>query len=87
MRYESTLEEASSLMKKHSEFYVKSSLIEKKGYTVWPRAREIIEFIKDMGYSDALCTTLITKDRATGHNPAVALYLKDSYMASKLDLK
>lgn len=181
MRHESALEEASSLLEKHKEFYVKSSVLEKKGYEVWPRAREVIEFIKDMGYkkvgfafcaglkkeaalfaeileaheidyasvmckvggvdktlsgipeecklkpgrfeaqcnpiaqalvlneeetefniilglcvghdslfmkySDALCTTLITKDRATGHNPAVALYLKDSYMASRLDLK
>ncbi|HHW94491.1 MAG TPA: hypothetical protein GX736_00975 [Mogibacterium sp.] len=37
--------------------------------------------------SEALCTTLIAKDRATGHNPAIALYLKDSYMASRLGLK
>ncbi len=39
-----------------------------------------------MKYSEALCTTLVTKDRVTGHNPAVALYLKDSYMKSKLGL-
>ncbi len=39
-----------------------------------------------MKYSEALCTTLVTKDRVTGHNPAVALYLKDSYMRSKLEL-
>lgn len=37
-----------------------------------------------MKYSQALCTTLIVKDRVTGHNPAVALYLKDSYMKSKV---
>ncbi len=180
MKYESVQEEASSLMEKHRDFYVKSSIIEKKGYEEWPRAREIVELIKDMGYkkvglafcsglireamlfseilqehsidlisvmckvggvdksvsgipeefkfkpgefeaqcnpiaqalvlnkeetefniilglcvghdslfmkySEALCTTLITKDRATGHNPAAALYLKDSYMASRLGL-
>lgn len=39
-----------------------------------------------MKYSDALCTTLVVKDRVTGHNPAVALYLKDSYMREKLDI-
>lgn len=37
-------------------------------------------------YSEALCTTLVVKDRATGHNPAVALYQKDGYFKSKLDL-
>ncbi len=37
-----------------------------------------------MKYSDALVTTLIVKDRATGHNPAVALYLKDGYFSSRL---
>jgi uncharacterized metal-binding protein len=37
-------------------------------------------------YSDALCTTLVVKDRATGHNPVVALYQKDGYFKSKLDL-
>ena len=39
-----------------------------------------------MKYSQALCTTLVVKDRVTGHNPAAALYLKDSYMKSKLGL-
>lgn len=33
-------------------------------------------FIK---YSDALVTTLVTKDRLTGHNPAAALYTAQSY--------
>lgn len=33
-------------------------------------------FIK---YSDALVTSLITKDRVTGHNPAAALYTAHSY--------
>lgn len=33
-------------------------------------------FIK---YSDALVTTLITKDRVTGHNPVAALYTAHSY--------
>ncbi|MDO5016594.1 MAG: DUF1847 domain-containing protein [Eubacteriales bacterium] len=37
-------------------------------------------------FSDALCTTLVVKDRATGHNPVVALYQKDGYFQSKLDL-
>lgn len=37
-----------------------------------------------MKHSHALCTTLIVKDRVTGHNPAIALYLKDGYMKSKL---
>jgi len=180
MNDDSIYVEASSRLEKHREFYVKSSVIEKKGYGVWPRVRETIEFIKDMKftkiglafcsgfrreakmlseifeahgielisvmcktggidktaagipdecklkpgqfeahcnpvaqalvlnkeqtefniilglcvghdslfmkYSEALCTTLVTKDRVTGHNPAVALYLKDSYMKSKLGL-
>lgn len=30
-------------------------------------------------YSEAPATTLITKDRVTGHNPAAALYTADSY--------
>lgn len=30
-------------------------------------------------YSDALCTTLVTKDRVLGHNPAAALYQLDGY--------
>jgi uncharacterized metal-binding protein len=32
-----------------------------------------------MRYSDALCTTLVTKDRVTGHNPLAALNLHNSY--------
>ncbi len=35
-------------------------------------------------YSDALCTTLVTKDRVLGHNPAAALYQADSYYRTKL---
>ncbi len=38
-------------------------------------------FIK---YSDAIVTTLITKDRATGHNPAAALYNMDSYFGKRI---
>ncbi len=38
-------------------------------------------FIK---YSDAIVTTLVTKDRVTGHNPAAALYNMDSYFADRL---
>lgn len=30
-------------------------------------------------YSDAIVTTLVTKDRVTGHNPAVVLYQLNSY--------
>ncbi len=30
-------------------------------------------------YSDAYATTLVTKDRVTGHNPAAVLYTADSY--------
>ena len=62
MKYESVQEEASSLMEKHRDFYVKSSIIEKKGYEEWPRAREIVELIKDMGYKKvglAFCSGLI----------------------------
>jgi len=32
-----------------------------------------------MRYSDALCTTLVTKDRVTGHNPLAAINLHNSY--------
>ena len=32
-------------------------------------------------YSDALATTLVTKDRALGHNPAAALMLADGYFS------
>lgn len=37
-------------------------------------------------YSDALVTTLITKDRVTGHNPAAALYTEHSYYKQKLNM-
>lgn len=30
-------------------------------------------------YSEAFCTTLVTKDRVLGHNPAAALYTANSY--------
>lgn len=35
-------------------------------------------------FSDALCTTLVTKDRVLGHNPAAALYQADSYYSKLL---
>ena len=35
-------------------------------------------------YSDALCTTLVTKDRALAHNPAGALYCADSYFKNRV---
>ncbi|MBS1154551.1 MAG: hypothetical protein H6R07_475 [Proteobacteria bacterium] len=39
-------------------------------------------FIK---YSEALVTTLVTKDRVTGHNPAVTLYTSKTYSKRILD--
>ena len=38
-------------------------------------------------YSDAFCTTLVVKDRALGHNPAVALYQADGYMENSFGEK
>lgn len=35
-------------------------------------------------YSDAITTTLVTKDRVLGHNPVAALYTADTYYANKL---
>ncbi len=35
-------------------------------------------------YSEAYVTTLVTKDRVTGHNPVAALYTADSYYRKKL---
>lgn len=35
-------------------------------------------------YSEAYVTTLVTKDRVTGHNPAAALYTAQSYYKKKL---
>ena len=35
-------------------------------------------------YSDALCTTLVTKDRVLDHNPAAALYQTDGYYSKLL---
>ncbi len=35
-------------------------------------------------HSEALCTTLVVKDRVTGHNPVVALYCKDGYFRKRL---
>ena len=40
-----------------------------------------------MKYSEALCKTLVTKDRMKGHISVAALYLKDSYIKSKLGCK
>ena len=39
-----------------------------------------------MKYSEALVTTLVTKDRVTGNNPAAALYTAKSYYRKKLGL-
>lgn len=36
-------------------------------------------------YSDALVTTLVTKDRVTGHNPVAVLYQLDSYYSKLLE--
>ena len=38
-------------------------------------------------YSDALVTTLVTKDRVTGHNPVAALYVAHSYYSRLLQKK
>lgn len=35
-------------------------------------------------YSEALCTTLVTKDRVLGHNPVAALYQADKYYSKLL---
>ena len=35
-------------------------------------------------YAEALTTTLVTKDRVLGHNPAAALYQADSYYHKRL---
>lgn len=35
-------------------------------------------------YSDALVTTVVTKDRVLGHNPVAALYTAESYYHDKL---
>lgn len=35
-------------------------------------------------YSDAMVTTLVAKDRATGHNPAAAIYCAYSYFDKRL---
>ena len=37
-------------------------------------------------YSKALVTTLVAKDRATGNNPAAAIYCADGYFKNRLDL-
>lgn len=36
-------------------------------------------------YSDAYATTLVTKDRVTGHNPVAVLYTANSYYRKKLE--
>ncbi|MDO5041334.1 MAG: DUF1847 domain-containing protein [Peptoniphilus sp.] len=36
-------------------------------------------------FSNALCTTLVVKDRVTGHNPCVALYCADGYFKNRID--
>jgi uncharacterized metal-binding protein len=35
-------------------------------------------------YSNALVTTLIAKDRVTGHNPAAAIYCADGYFKNRI---
>lgn len=36
-------------------------------------------------YSEALCTTLVTKDRVLGHNPVAALYQLNTYYSKLMD--
>lgn len=38
-------------------------------------------------YSEAYATTLVTKDRVTGNNPAAALYTAESYYRKKFGLE
>ena len=38
-------------------------------------------------YSDAMVTTLVSKDRALGHNPVAALYLSEGYLKSRVNLE
>ena len=38
-------------------------------------------------YSEAYVTTLVTKDRVTGNNPAAALYTAESYYRKKFGLE
>ncbi len=38
-----------------------------------------------MANSDAMCTTLVAKDRALGNNPCAAIYTAESYCRSKLE--
>ena len=35
-------------------------------------------------YSEALVTTLVAKDRVTGHNPAAAIYCAEGYFKNRL---
>ena len=35
-------------------------------------------------YSDALVTTLVAKDRVTGHNPAAAIYCAEGYFKNRI---
>lgn len=35
-------------------------------------------------YSDALVTTLVAKDRVTGHNPAAAIYCSEGYFKNRI---
>ncbi len=35
-------------------------------------------------YSDALCTTLVVKDRVLAHNPVGAIYCADGYFKNRL---
>ena len=35
-------------------------------------------------YSNALVTTLVAKDRVTGHNPATAIYCSDGYFKNRI---
>ena len=35
-------------------------------------------------YSDALVTTLVAKDRVTGHNPAAAIYCTEGYFRNRI---
>jgi len=38
-------------------------------------------------YSDAMVTTLVAKDRVTGHSPAAAIYCSESYFKTRATIQ
>ena len=63
-------------------------------FRVRPGAYEVMcnpiaqaELLNRAGYSKALVTTLVAKDRVTGNNPVAAIYCADGYLKKRLDLE